>query len=376
MTLPHDPRIRDWLDTVLASTTDYAVILADADGLIVAWLGAAERHFGYATSEAIGMPLAAIFTPEDRALGLDRHEMALAVATGRSEDDRWHLRKDGGRFWASGILHAVKQPDGSVPALCKLVRDRTDMRTQLEALQNKVQARDEELARRENFVVSLSHELRNPIAPILNCVELLKRSTDPAATARAREVLVRQVGVLTTLLDDFHQAASPPDAGLAMNIERISIQDALSLAADSSAAAAAARSQTLSLTLPEQTLWIPADPSRLQQMLANLLGNAIKYTPEGGRIDLSATIEGTMLIIRIEDDGMGISPEMLPHIFELFAREERHHQIDGLGVGLAVVKQLAALHGGGIEARSPGAGKGSVFRLRLPLEAPLPRTPE
>jgi signal transduction histidine kinase len=132
---------------------------------------------------------------------------------------------------------------------------------------------------------------------------------------------------------------------------------------------------TVTLTVPDAPIVIRADPRRVDQMLLNLIGNAQKYTPEGGSIQVSATVEADMAAIRIEDNGVGISSAVLPHIFELFTRESTVEGPDGLGVGLAVVKELATLHGGFVEARSPGRGQGSVFTLRLPVRQPASTTP-
>jgi signal transduction histidine kinase len=144
----------------------------------------------------------------------------------------------------------------------------------------------------------------------------------------------------------------------------------MQLAADGIRTSSEQQHQELVVTVPSVPITIQADPSRLQQMLLNLLSNASKYTPPGGHIHLTVTVEASEAVIRVTDDGAGISHEVLPHIFELFTRGEPAGEVHGLGVGLAVVKELATLHGGGVEARSPGRGKGSVFTLRLPIEGP------
>jgi signal transduction histidine kinase len=169
------------------------------------------------------------------------------------------------------------------------------------------------------------------------------------------------------LLDDLFHATGVGVGKVRLQIEAVVVQDALETAVSSVRPIVDQKGQELVLTLPSVPFSIEADPSRLQQMLLNLLGNASKFTPRGGHIDMSATVENAKAVIRVRDDGMGISPGILPHIFDLFTREETPEPIEGLGVGLAVVKELATLHGGGVEVRSPGTGKGSIFTLRLPL---------
>jgi signal transduction histidine kinase len=152
-----------------------------------------------------------------------------------------------------------------------------------------------------------------------------------------------------------------------LQLEAVVVQDALEAAAGSIRPVVEQKDQELVVTLSPVPFLIEADPSRLHQMLLNLLGNASKFTARGGHIYLGATVETDMAVIRVRDDGIGIPPDMLPHIFDLFTREETREWTPGLGVGLAVVKELATLHGGSVEVRSPGTGKGSVFALRLPF---------
>ena len=362
-----EPRMVEWLARLLDTSIDHALIFLDADGTIVEWSGAAQRLFGYAEDEAIGLPFAAIFTPEDLALGLDAQEIALARTSGRSEDDRWHVRQDSSRFWASGVLQAVRDEDGTLLSLCKLVRDRTDVRTQVVSLQNQLAVRNRESDERNRLITSIAHELRNPMMPIFSAVALMQKPIDNPLRWRSLEVIERQFGILKKLIDDLNEVARSEYQTPSIVADALVVQDALKQAVDSLRPVAQDRGQDLRLVLPTGAIRIRADEVRLQQMLLNLIGNAIKYTPSGGHISLSLTVEADMAVIRVEDDGIGIDPAVLPHIFELFTREARDATTPGDGVGLAVVKELARLLGGGVEARSPGVGNGSVFAVRLPL---------
>ncbi|NUZ05042.1 PAS domain-containing sensor histidine kinase [Piscinibacter koreensis] len=360
----------DVLLTVFTQSHDYAVIRIDVDGRIEGWLGAAARMFGYAADEAIGRDFSSLFVEEDVRLGLDRQEIAVATASGRSEDDRWHIRKDGSRFWGSGVLQAVLDNDGSPVGYCKILRDRSDWRTRTKTLENEVEQLSADLRRRTEFIVSMIHELRNPLAPISAAIHLLDVSREPAVIEKVGEVLKRQMGVLTRHLDDLYQASQAAVATMSLKLEPVVVNAALAAAVNDERQAALDRGLDLKLVLPAGEIVIDADPQRLQQMMQNLLSNAIKYTPAGGRIVVSPTVEATSVAIRVEDTGVGIAPEMLPRIFELFTREEQSQgdtAPSGLGVGLAMVKTFADLHGGSVEARSFGKNRGSVFVLRLPL---------
>ena len=387
MTYHADSQVPQWAQVWFESTRDHAVIFLSPDGVVEAWAGAAQRLFGYPQHAAIGLPFSVIFTPQDRALGLDCQELELARRSGRSEDDRWHVRQDGSQFWASGVLEALRDRNGTLLALCKTVRDRTDIRTQILALQNQVAAQHEQLRHQQHVAACVAHELRNPLMPILSAVTVLQKSPQADLRARAFEIIERQFGVLKRLVDDLsgwsQRTAATAEMGshagstaLALATQRVCVQAALGAVSQSLAPLATAQEQRLCQVLPPVPIWVVADPVRLEQMLHNLVGNAIKYTPPGGCISLSATVEGDMAVMRVEDDGVGIAAHVLPHIFELFTREGRAVQVPGSGVGLAVVKELARQHGGNVEARSPGAGKGSLFALRLPLSANNKKAPE
>jgi PAS domain S-box-containing protein len=356
--------------TVFTQSHDYGVIRIGVGGAIESWLGAAPRMFGYSADEVVGRDFSILFVEEDLQLGLDRQEIAVATASGRSEDDRWHIRKDRSRFWGSGILQAVLDADGTPMGYCKILRDRSDWRTRTKALENEVEQLSADLRHRTEFIVTMVHELRNPLAPISAATHLLDVSREPAAIQKATEVLKRQMGVLTRHLDDLYAASHSAVVSMSLKTERLVVNAALAAAVNDEREAAAARQLDLRLVLPAGEIAIEADPQRFQQMMQNLLSNAIKYTPEGGRIVVSATVEATSVAIRVEDTGVGIAPEMLPRIFELFTREEQAPDAaapGGLGVGLAMVKKLADLHGGSVQARSLGKNRGSVFILRLPL---------
>ena len=360
----NEEAIDRWMKSLLASTSETAVVVLSREGEILAWLGASSLLFGYEASEAVGRPLSMLFTDEDVAAQLDKQERDLTLSNGRSEDDRWHVRKDGSRFWGSGVMEPIRDEHDNVMALAKVLRDRTDVRTHVVSLHNRLAASEEQNANRLRMLATIAHELRNQVAPLSNLLAALeKTAAQPALTGGMK----RQMQVMGRLLDDLAREATASAGGATLKAETIELQPVLEHAAEAMRPLVLQRRQNLGVTLPAAPITLEADAQRVNQMMVNLLGNASKYSPSDAHIQLSATIEDDMVAIRVEDDGNGIPADLLPKVFELFTREPRSDAPDGLGVGLAVVKNLAELHGGFVEGRSPGPGKGSVFTIRLPL---------
>ena len=252
----------------------------------------------------------------------------------------------------------------------ELVREVAERKRAQRALQ--------EADRRKNeFLAMLSHELRNPLAAISNAVRLLQISppADPQA-APARDVLGRQVAHLVRLIDDLLDVSSITSGKITLRSEPVDIRTVVGRAVETARPLIAARRQQLVVSVPPDPIIVEGDPIRLAQVLAKLLSNAVKYTDEGGRIRVVAKTapgdHGEEAAIKVEDSGMGIAPEMLPRIFDLFSQAE--HPRDGqggLGIGLALVRELVALHDGSVEASSAGVGQGAEFAVRLPLARAL-----
>lgn len=357
-----------WIERLFLQTQDLALIEIGVDGVIIGWLGASELVLGFSRDQAVGQPFDLIFTASDIESGMPAQELAVARLQGRSEDDRWHRRKDGSLFWGSGVVQPI-HIDGALVGYCKLLRDRTDLRTQIEALENRAALEDDRETERRGVIATIAHELRNPLGAMNSAVYLLNRGVDEAAQKRSIDVLGRQLGILRRLVDDLSALTQAQVGRKLLKISSFEVQPVLRAALSGYLAEATQNNQTLHLVLPEGPIVIEADDERFGQMAMNLVANALKYSP-GGTVTVSTSVEGTSLALRVDDDGVGIAPDALGRIFELFTREESGKSApEGLGVGLAVVKELARAHGGGVEARSPGKGLGSVFTLRLPLKA-------
>jgi len=355
-----------WVGSMLIGTNEYAVIGLSLEARIIGWHGAATRLFGYTADEIANQPFARLFTPPDVERGLPEVELELARQTGRSEDDRWHRRKDGGRFWSSGVVNRLFNQDKVLVGYVKVLRDRTDLHTRFEALRNRLERMTQQLADERRLRATLLHELRNPLVPILNAAHIIDTQADEETRRRMLAVIARQTEVLQRVLDE---ATAPVLPVAQLRLRPITLQDAVRQAVDALRHSASAKALSLVFVCPDAPVTIEADSARLQQMVHNLLSNALKYTTGGGHVTVAVTVEGDMAVVRVDDDGTGIAKENLERVFELFTREENDDAVPGVGVGLAVVKQLAQLHGGFVEARSPGKGLGSQFTLQLPLNA-------
>ena len=244
---------------------------------------------------------------------------------------------------------------GNVYAICGVSTDITDV---VEADR-----------RKDEFIATLAHELRNPLAPIRNGLEILKRTRDmPAAAMKVRDMMDRQLAHMVRLVDDLLDVSRISRDKVEMRVAPVTLGEIVQHAVEASRPSIDAGHHTLNIELPAQPVEVQADLTRLAQVVSNLLNNAAKYTPTGGRIDIAGRVEGASVAIEVRDNGAGITTEMLPKVFDLFAQVDRTRQNaqGGLGIGLWLVKKLVELHGGTIEAKSPGPGRGSTFTVRLP----------
>jgi CheY-like chemotaxis protein len=224
--------------------------------------------------------------------------------------------------------------------------------------------------RRDEFLAVLAHELRNPLAPIRNWVTVMRDgSSDPLRQKEAFEVIDRQLNRLTRLVDDLLDAARISEGKLRIRTERFELGPAIVAAIQVVEHEVANRRHRLRVELPAEPLLVEADPLRFEQILVNLLGNAVRYTESDGEISVIARNEGPDLTLTVRDTGIGIPPGMLSSIFEPYTQIDAtwRRQHGGLGIGLAVVRSLVALHGGVVEARSDGPNRGSEFVVRMPI---------
>ena len=244
-------------------------------------------------------------------------------------------------------------------------------------LQKQVAQLLEQDQRKNEFLATLAHELRNPLSAMRNGLQLLRlASDDPAMLIHARAILNRQVEQMVRLVDDLLDASRINSNRVELRKEWVELATVIKSAVETSRPAIESARHELTVNLPSQPVLLDADPLRLAQALSNLLNNSAKYTEAGGCISLTAEQEGDQVTIRVRDTGIGISGDVLPHLFKMFVQATRsvERSQGGLGIGLSVVNGLVEMHGGTVEASSEGPGKGSVFIVRLPVLVVPPET--
>jgi PAS domain S-box-containing protein len=254
-------------------------------------------------------------------------------------------------------------PSGEVEHVLGVTHDTTESKQAQQALEDADRHKDE-------FLATLAHELRNPLAPILNGLEILRRRGAKGHVVNAaRNMMERQLRHLVRLVDDLLDVSRISRGLVELELARVSVQTVLDHAVEISRPLIDAWGQTLTVQAPGAPVWVDGDLTRLAQVVGNLLNNAAKYSHSSGRIRLSAVVEGGDAVIRVADDGIGLAADMLPRVFGLFAQVNRtlHRAQGGLGIGLSLARKLVELHGGVIMAESPGLGGGSTFTVRLPL---------
>ncbi|HYC54102.1 MAG TPA: PAS domain-containing sensor histidine kinase [Candidatus Binatia bacterium] len=348
---------------------EHAFILLDPQGRILWWSPSAEEIFHARADEIAGQPLSRIFMQQDRELGLPEHELDVARTNGAAENDRWLQRLDGSIFWASGATTAIKDEGGRILGFGKVLRNRTDQKGYLEALRKQVETLAREDEQKSIFLSTLSHELRNPLAPLTNAVHLLRAaSQEIPGVEYPINLIERQVAFIHRLVDDLLDLQRIRAGKIDLKPEPLVLQTVLQKAVDDVRPQIEQRNQRLEVLLPPAPIIVDGDPLRLHQVFVNLVGNATKYTPPQGRIWVKATVDERDALAQVQDTGVGIAADMLPRIFDLFAQVEstRDQSAGGLGIGLSLVKNLVALHGGNVQVRSDGVGKGSEFTVRLP----------
>jgi PAS domain S-box-containing protein len=362
----------------LEGVKDCAIFMLDTAGRVVSWNPGAEHIFGYLAMEIIGQHFSCFFTPEQIASGRPSEELTKATVEGQHEQEQWHVRKDGTRFWASEVTTALRDENGSLHGFAQVMRDMTDRKQLEEELRRQAEELAEMNRHKDEFLTMLSHELRNPLAPILNSVHVLRRlrSEDPVLD-QASTMIERQVRHLARVIDDLLEVTRLTRGRITLRREKVELNTLLHRAVDSVRPLMEERRHTLYFQIPSQPVWLEADPTRLDQIFVNLLNNAAKYTDPGGQIRLTVELSEKEVTVRVRDNGAGIAPKMLPRIFDLFTQADRslERTKGGLGIGLTLVRSLVQMHGGTVEASSEGLEKGSEFAVRLLLAAePAPHS--
>jgi PAS domain S-box-containing protein len=476
--------VEEQFHLLMECITDYAILFLDPEGRVANWNSGAERIFGYQETEILGKPFAHFFPPEAIQAGLPERELNLAAQSGRATDDSWLIRKDGARLWVSGITTALRDEQGRLRGYAKVLRDMTERRRVVEAMQaserryralvenawdgvtlvaadgsvldttpvtfrglgytleeyigrnsfdllhpddvpavrsllasllqqpggkmtaqyrlrhrdgswrwveavgtnlldepsvhaivvnhRDITDRKEADRRKDEWLSMLAHELRGPLSPVSSAVQVLLRMGAEPEVRSAEEVIARQTQHLSHIVDDLLEVTRLLRGQIRLRKERLDLTRlAHNTAADYHLMLAEA-GMSLTLDAPETPVWVSADATRLHQVLANLLDNAIKFRNGGSQVEMRiwADRDHDRAGLVVRDAGIGIEAKLLPVLFDVFSQAERglHRPGGGLGLGLSLVKGLIELHGGEVKATSPGPGRGAEFTLLLPLE--------
>ena len=356
-----DPGYDGRLQLLVEAVVDYGIFVLDPQGHVVTWNSGAESLKGYSRDEIIGKHFSVFYPPDAIAAGWPAEELLHAQQDGRFEDEGWRVRKDGSLFWANVVITPMRSPSGELLGFAKVTRNMTGRR-RLEEL--------ERSSRRMNeFLAMLAHELRNPLAPVRNALTLMQLEPMVSPAMRnSRDIIDRQISHLTRLVDGLLDVGRFNTGKVKLRKEPARMQELVARSVETVRPVMEARRHQLSTSLPDDPVWVHGDTTRIAQILHNLLINAAKYTPDGGRIEIRTEQRGGFVDTCVSDNGRGIDPAQLGSIFELFVQGDTSaapHE-SGLGIGLTLARSLAEMHGGTITAHSPGIGLGSTFVFRMP----------
>jgi two-component system CheB/CheR fusion protein len=366
------------LRLLVESTKDFAIITLDGNGIVTSWNEGARRLFGFDGHEIVGQPLDLLSTPQDRAAGAAQDEMRTAREEGRATDERWHVRKDGGSFFCSGIMTPMFE-QGRLVGYAKIARDLTDSKRaeiQLGALLVKeTEVRGElqrAIAMKDEFLAVMSHELKHPLNLIHVNAELLSRlpeARSAPAVARAADVIRRAVLSQAKITDDLLDLSRLRTGKLTISAVPVQWSTVVARVVEAVGEDARAKRLAVEVDAGPPDLSVQADPVRVEQIVWNLMSNALKFTQVGGHIALRLSREGDEGRLDVTDNGQGIAPDFVDHVFDMFRQADRSttRTHGGMGIGLALVRHLVEEQGGHVAVRSDGIGKGSVFSVWLPL---------
>ena len=358
---------------LIEGVEEYALYMLDNEGNVSSWNSGAQRIYGYTPAEVLGRHFSWLSLPEEIKSGKPWQELSIARSAGRTVEEGWRVRKSGERFWARITLTALYDAQGAPRAFIKMTQDLTERRQLREA---------EETARRMNvFIAMLAHELRNPLAPIVNAIETFERmpAGNIAQHSSLLGVIGRQARHLARIVDDLIDVNRITRSTLAIERRQLDLAEVIRRSIETVRPGIDAAGHELKVELPSEPLNVTGDLHRLTQVLSNIVSNACRYTPPGGRITITARKLTDELVVSVQDTGRGIAREDFERIFQLF--DQGSHFIpassSGLGIGLSLARRIVELHGGTISVASEGPGKGSTFQVHLPraLASALVDTP-
>jgi two-component system CheB/CheR fusion protein len=284
-----------------------------------------------------------------------------------SDDDRWHVRPDGSRFWSSGAMVALRNESGHIVGYGKILRDRTDGKEQFELMSNALRDLQASNESKDLAITKISHELRNVFAGINMGLHLIRNRNAGAVGTDVAALMQQQLDIVQRLTEDLLDVKRLSTSKVCLSRSDVALQDVLHDVIVQFKPRCDEKNLDIQALLPPVPIVVSGDRIRLQQVFANLIDNAVKYTPANGHIWVKMTVEDTNAVVHVEDDGKGIPPDRLTHIFQLFTQIDPNSSSQGLGLGLALVHELVQLHEGSVQATSKGLSLGSRFTVRLPV---------
>jgi two-component system CheB/CheR fusion protein len=358
------------IERPFTGVSSYAVFCFDSGGAIRTWNPGVQTILGYGREQFVGLRVETLFTEDDRQRGIPQVEMQRAALQGEASDDRWHVRQDGSRVFVAGFVAPIRDDAEGVRGFLKLIRDRTDLVESSARLRERRDQAEAENREKDAFVAVLAHELRQPLGAILGWARLGANSRfaqDRAADVFGR--IRRSAETTMRFVNDLLEVSRISSGKLQLTRERTDLAALIEDTVPELAIAAEGRGVSVTLHVRRPCV-AEADPLRLRQVIGNLVGNAMKYTPRGGSIRVTAYTDGREVVLIVSDTGIGIGTQDLPHIFDRFRQSRAaNDRQTGLGLGLWVVKEVVHRHGGTITAASDGEGRGATFTVRLPCTA-------
>lgn len=342
--------------------SDYAIFMLDPDGIITSWNTGAERIKGYKREEIIGQHFSRFYSAEDVESGKPWEELAMARRTGHVEDEGWRYKQNGERFWARVVLTPLYDTSGQMRGFAKVTQDISERR-HIADLERAAQNISE-------FISMLTHELRNPLAPIRGAISAISHMAvgDPRLHTM-HQIIDRQSAHLSRILDDMMDVSRIARGKMTLVRAEVDLAEVIERAIETSRPPIEAGNHEIATVLPGEPIVVHGDVIRLAQLVSNLLNNSARYSPRGSHITVTARREGKCAVVSVKDTGRGIEPQNMERIFSMFiqGRTTSTQSGDGLGIGLALARNIAQLHGGTLHAFSEGTNRGSEFTLELPL---------
>ncbi|HEX4233399.1 MAG TPA: PAS domain S-box protein [Caldimonas sp.] len=360
----HEEQLREReerLRLIVDGVKDHAMLLLDAQGVIVSWNPAAQNILGYAPEEAVGRDVAILYPAQERSSGRPQAEMAAAAHAGALHSHAWKVRSDGTLVWTDASVNVVRDRDGRMNGFVYILRDLAE--------KQRIEELEAEGRRILEFIAMLSHELRNPLAPIKNAVSILKLPQGQEHAAKYADMIARQLAHLTRLVDDLMDVSRITTGKIELVRAPLEVNALVQAAVESTRGTIEGYGHAVAVRPAPEPVFVDGDSVRLTQVVVNLLNNAAKYTTPNGRIEVVVSRLRAAVQLEVVDNGIGMSEGLIQRAFDPFVQGERalDRSQGGLGIGLTLVKRIVDLHGGSVVASSAGTGQGTKFTITIPL---------